>query len=307
MARRAGDPATRVALALDLLYARLCHGSLAAAVDAADEALSLSGDDMKMGADLVGYSPSMMNLAFSAFVLVQAGQLAEAERRLHRATQLADAETAPETLSWLSYPRIELELFRGNSRELMQAARRGLELAERSGSRFDAIAGRCWLGQAQAAAGYWSEAVGTLEDAAAQSREQRTALDMVIIESWALPTAYLGLGDINHARTLADEAVQWCRAQRARIALARVHFVRAAIIARADPRASSGQASADLDAAEQLITQTGAEGLRPQLHEGRASLASGTERKRLLREAHRLYVEMGASGHAARLAEEVAL
>ncbi len=55
IARRAGDRATRAALALDLLYARLCHGSLAAAVDADDEALLLAGADLQMGADIVGY------------------------------------------------------------------------------------------------------------------------------------------------------------------------------------------------------------------------------------------------------------
>ena len=304
MARRSGDPTTPAALALDLSYARLCHGALAAAVDANDEALLLVGDDAQMGADIVGYSPLIMNLGFSAFALSQMGEHAEAERRLKRAMQIGEAEAAPETLSWLSYPRIELELLRGNSEEALRAGRHGLEQAERSGSRFDAVAGRCWLGQAHVAAGNWREAAELLESAAALAREQTTALDIILLASWALPSSHLGLGDVGRARALADAALEQCSAQAARVPLCRVHLVRAAIAA-ADPQAQSGQAEADLDAAERLVTETGANALLPQIHEGRAALAVGAAREGCLREAHRLFTEMGATGHAERLAREL--
>ncbi len=257
-----------------------------------------------MGADIVGYSPVIMILGFSAFALTQMGEYAEAERRLQRAMQIGRTEAAPEQLSWLSYPRIELELLRGNSEEALRAGRQGLEQAERSGSQFDAVAGRCWLGQAQVGARDWRAAAESLESAAALAREQTTALDIILLASWALPLAHLGLGDIGRARALADAAVEQCRAQGARVPLCRVHLARAAIAA-VDPQAQSGQAEADLDAAERLVAETGAGGLLPQDQEGRAALAVGAARERSLHEAHRLFTETGARGHAERLAREL--
>jgi hypothetical protein len=137
-------------------------------------------------------------------------------------------------------------------------------------------------------------------------REQKTALDIVIMASWALPTAQLGLGDIAGARELADSAVELCRTQGARVALCRAHLARAAI-ARADPQAQSGPAEADLDAAEQLVAETGARALQPQVYEGRAALVAGAARERCLREAHRLYEEMGATGHAERVGRQLSV
>ena len=61
-----------------------------------------------------------------------------------------------------------------------------------------------------------------------------------------------------------------------------------------------------LSRASELIAETGARSHEPQVHELRAWLASAcgddTARKRELREAHRLYTEMGATGHAERVA-----
>ena len=306
VARRDGDPVTRAALALDLLWARQLHGSLAAAVDAADEALSLVGDDARMGADIIGYSPLVASLGLSAVPVVLMGRLGEAERRLQKALRLSHEEAAPETLSWLSYALVILAELRGDPVEAMRAGQQCFEQAERSGSRFDAVAGRCYLGQAQVAAGEWRAAVESLESAAALSREQTVALDIVGMTSWALPTAYLGLGDIDRARARAraDAAVELCRAQRARVSLCRAHLARAAV-AHADPKAERGQAETDLDACEQLVGETGALSLQPLIHEARAALAGGAARERCLREAYRLFAEMGATGHVERLAREL--
>ena len=61
-----------------------------------------------------------------------------------------------------------------------------------------------------------------------------------------------------------------------------------------------------LDEVSQLIEQTGAERWRPHLHVERAELcrlAGDTEAaRRELAEAHRLFAEMGATGHAERIA-----
>ena len=57
----------------------------------------------------------------------------------------------------------------------------------------------------------------------------------------------------------------------------------------------------------ELIEQTGARLYTPQLHEQRtalADLAGDDVRERHLREAHRLYTEVVATGHAERLGRQ---
>ncbi len=69
------------------------------------------------------------------------------------------------------------------------------------------------------------------------------------------------------------------------------------------------QIGAALERAAELIDQTGGESRRPRLEELRAELAhargDAATRERYLREAHRLYTEMGATGHAERMAKEL--
>jgi hypothetical protein len=88
----------------------------------------------------------------------------------------------------------------------------------------------------------------------------------------------------------------------ARIVLARV-------LMQSDGPAARSAIEAELDRAEALIGESGARALAPLVLEERARLARllGDEpcRERELREAHRLFAEMGATGHAERLAQEL--
>ena len=73
--------------------------------------------------------------------------------------------------------------------------------------------------------------------------------------------------------------------------------------------ASAGPIEAALARAVERIEEFGARAFLPQIHEERAELArlGGNEpaRTRELRGAHRLYSEMGATGHAERLAPDL--
>jgi hypothetical protein len=88
----------------------------------------------------------------------------------------------------------------------------------------------------------------------------------------------------------------------AQLALARV--LRA--VAGAD--ASAGIEAA-LDRALALVQSTGARSYEPQIHVERARLAAlrsdASGARQWLRDAHRLFTEMGARGHAERLTAEI--
>ena len=84
----------------------------------------------------------------------------------------------------------------------------------------------------------------------------------------------------------------------------------ARIVARARGATARAEVEQLLEESVIFIEETGARALVPLVHEARAELeracgdAAAAERE--LREAHRLYAEMGATGHAERLARELA-
>ncbi len=90
----------------------------------------------------------------------------------------------------------------------------------------------------------------------------------------------------------------------AQLVLARVQLREGA----PQPEATRGIGDA-LERAAELIDQTGCESRRPRLEELRADQAHArgdpAGRESHLRESHRLYTEMGATGHAERLAREL--
>ena len=118
---------------------------------------------------------------------------------------------------------------------------------------------------------------------------------------------YRRRGDLDQALATARESVTRAGPEfqvfglEARLALARV------LLQTEGPR--SEELAATLASAEKLLETTGARVFAPPLHEikaWRADLLGETEvRERELREAHRLFTEMGAPGHAERVAREL--
>ncbi len=305
-ARRAGDPVLRAAVTLDLVWTRMQRGSLAEAVAAADEGVALVGDDSELGADVFGWSPLAANLGAGGFALALMGRVEEADQRVSAALRVAPDRSPLEILTWLHSWRTEVELSRGNADQALHAGRRCLELAEGSGSPHCSVFAHCWLAAAHVAHQSWREAADLMEKAGVLSRETQAGLDALVLSSWVLPAAYLGLGEIERARALADEAIEVCRAQRTPVYLCRALLARAAVF-RSDLGGDVARAQADLDAAERLVEETGARRFLPAILEERARLATDAARERHLREAHRLYTEMGAVGHAARVGRELGL
>ena len=150
-----------------------------------------------------------------------------------------------------------------------------------------------------------------LERALAALRDRRIHVSLEAELLQLLAEAHLGLGQHARARVECGEAIAAalrsgtplyeCDAQ---LVLARIQLREGA----SQPEATRGIGAA-LERAAELIDQTGGESRRPRLEELRAELAhtlgDAASRERHLREAHRLYTEMGATGHAERLAREL--
>jgi hypothetical protein len=159
--------------------------------------------------------------------------------------------------------------------------------------------------------GEWRRAIGALERSRSIAREGRAAVEGEPSRLVWLGESYLGLGDPEGACALVREGLEIAGAQgpisgemHANLALARVLLGSAGTAARA-------QIDAALARALELAGQTGAKAIVPLVHVELAELArqSGDEEEcqRELRRAHRLFTEIGASGHAERLQAELAM
>ena len=140
-------------------------------------------------------------------------------------------------------------------------------------------------------------------------RERRVLL---VGEGWVLPVlaeASLGAGDPGRARETADLALARTRQHHTRV------FEIAALLAWARVRLATDGAdgAAGIEAALRdamaLVEATGARGHAPFIYVERAALAhllgDKATRQRELREAHRLFTEMGATARAEQVAREL--
>ncbi len=115
-------------------------------------------------------------------------------------------------------------------------------------------------------------------------------------------------GDIDQARELAAEAARIAQAQKSVVAESTAELLKGRLALASEGPQAIAQAESALRRASTLLDRAGA--AMPHLHEALAELSrarqQGPEQVRHLSEAHRLYAEMGATGHAERVARELA-
>jgi ATP/maltotriose-dependent transcriptional regulator MalT len=121
-----------------------------------------------------------------------------------------------------------------------------------------------------------------------------------------LAEAKLGQGDPRAAVELADEALADARQSGGRLFEMDALLIRARALLGSDGAVGAAEVERTLAEVSAMIEETEARCREPIVHEISAELARlrGDEasRERELREAHRLFVKMGATGHAERLA-----
>ena len=188
-------------------------------------------------------------------------------------------------------------------------AGRAFDTAERTGSALDRALAATGVAVAKTTRGSWAKAASALDEALAIVRSTRALLTWESFILARLTDVHLAEGDSRRALEAADEAIATARLHGTVEYELRSHLARARALSRgvgADAKAEIGNSLLE---AEALVKTTGAESWRPFIHEERARLAHLTgddaAREQELREAERLFLEIGAPIHAERLAKEL--
>jgi len=307
LADEVGDVSFRALVRADLGHIYVSSGRLADALRVFDEGLDVGGDDPNLGLDRMGFSTQVWTRSRHGWALVEMGRLApgvaDLEAAVRRLRDLGQWEFASLTLLF----RVFADEYAGDPVDAgLRHARESLEYGERAGSPFAQSFGYHALGRVRLAAKDSPAALEALE----QAQALPLSADFEPVHLAFLAEARLGVGDAEGARATADQAIRLAQERGTRGWEVRAHLAQARVLRALDGVAAKAAIEACLVRAEALVAETGARAQTPFLIEERARLALDLGDARdgacLLREAQRAFAEMGAAGHAARLAAVLA-
>ena len=309
LAERTGDRGLQLAVRPPPTYAMFMLGRLREALATIERGLELAAGDARLGANTLFVSPYAWSIMTRSFLLGYLGRLPEAAEGLDSAMQLARRYGDVEVLGYAHVNRAWLARQTGEVESALEHAGQAVDIAERMGNAYARTQAYSCLALAHLSRGEWDEAVEAGEQSVAISRERRTGVQF---EPWTLATlaeAYLARGDGPRARDTAEQAAALARASHIKIfepitllSLARVLLATEGGGARAEVKAALSRALA-------LAKEMEARSEEPLVHVELGELARLTGdnagRERELREAHRLFSEIGADRYTAALAREL--
>jgi tetratricopeptide (TPR) repeat protein len=279
------------------------------ALTVADESLVLALANPEAGTNVLGIVPHVFFFLVRGEALMEMGRLDESASTLERGAELARELQAGELLGWIHCDLAEVLARRGDMRAALDHASRALQLAETVGTSFSQLAALQQLGWVHVHDGQWQAAADSLGRALAVVRETRTG---VPVEPWilaGLSRARLGFGDGAGARVAAEEAIAAAKRLGTRTYEVVGRLALSNALTGTEGLAARRSIDDALDRATALVEETGARSWEPWIHVERAALerVRGDEvaRQHELREAHRLFTEMGSTGHAERVAREL--
>jgi class 3 adenylate cyclase/tetratricopeptide (TPR) repeat protein len=309
LAEGTADRGLQVGLHQRLSYFLHVAGRVREALPIAERGLERAGIDTEIGSEVIGWSPGINLRAIRGGILAQLGRLEEAAQEIARGLELARAEDDGDCAFWVMHHLLELDEARGDLETQLRHARELVDLAERLGSPVYRLLAPRLLAEALVANGQW-HATRDLNQQLWPVVRHFPTLRPFNRAHYALASA--ALGDLEEARTAAVDALDSADRNAGNKWMgATIRRLFAEVLLSVEGRAAAERVERELDTALALVEETGREAGRPTLCEQRAQLAAvrgdDTTRERELREAHRLYTEMGASGHAERLARELGL
>jgi class 3 adenylate cyclase/tetratricopeptide (TPR) repeat protein len=284
-------------------------GRLRDSLAVAEEGLRLAQGDLGLGVDRLGISASLALSVLRGSALGLMGYPREGGYELDRVLELArTSQQLFPVLTSHCFPVIHSEVT-GNVAAALAHSRDAMECAERIGSPL----GRLWaywaLGVANVLNRAWHNALEVLEQALAVGRENR-------LQGWesrvlaTIAAAHLGIDDPARALALTEEAIAVSRRLGTRWEFSAL-LTRSRALRELHGVKATREIEAALAEADAWLEMSGAKSYEPFLRVERAELASLTgdhaARERELREAHRLFTEIGAPIRAAELAKELDL
>jgi hypothetical protein len=264
----------------------------------AEATLELAAGDMAAGADLLGYSPAIFSLSQRGLCTHALGHVDAGARDVEQAVALAARQPSADLVGLSHLVASFVTFSRGDAAACTRHALAMLDSAAKLRSPLQETIGLHALGSAHVLGANWGEAVVALERALETMRRHRTGLWFEGLTLDRLAEAHLGAREPARARAAVDEAIALAEKRgtigwgyRGPVTLARVLVASSGAAARSDVAAALATVQARIDRSGERIHQ-------PFIHLARAELAAalGDEvgRERELREAHRLFTEMGA-------------
>ncbi len=243
-------------------------------------------------------------------LLMLLGRLDEAQDEAEKLVRLVGEKRNPASLMPAYLGRAELGYFVGDAASSLSAAQELMRVIEKLPMARMLSIGHLWLGVAHIRHEAWEPAIDEVEQALSIARQSRNSLAHEAQTIAYLAEANLGGGESQRARELAMEGVTLARSQGARPIECQAQITLARALAKSENADRTEEAKAALDRARELAEDMGARPFEAQIHEASAELAAllgdDADSARELREAHRLYTEIGATGHAERMARELA-
>jgi tetratricopeptide (TPR) repeat protein len=311
LADRAGDPELQVVLGTNG-YAFFLTGALQEGLRVVEGAIDLAADNPRMGGEMpVVACPYALCLAQRGVLLSELGELAAADRSLEAGRDVAREQGDLESLVIAHLYSSWNALAGGDTETSLAQATSAVEVSERIGDALSRVWAWSFLGATEAARANWQSAIEALERADRLATEHRSAQEGVAYRLAHLAEAEAGVGRMERARELAEAALKDAEQKNggpsillpATLGWARVQLAGDSI----DADAIESRLRQALD----LAAASGARRYEPLLQVEVAELARRVDdderRQQALREAHRLFVEIGADCHADRLAEQLAI
>jgi class 3 adenylate cyclase len=269
---------------------------------AVDEALAFARREPDLGAPVLGFPAWQVLRSLRAQLRAFSGRL---DRHLPELQGTArDRGAHPASQLMASFFGAHVAERMGEPAHALDLARRATEVAEQMG--FGESYAKLSLGRALLASAAWDEAAGVLAEGFSDLRRRRVYGYLLPAFHAALARAQLGRGDVAAARETCEAAL--ALAPGGSLFAADAHQVLARARIRAEGASAREEIETLLQAARRLGDACGVLCVAPAVAEAAAELArAGRDEEaaaRALVAAYRGYQEVGASGHATRLAAQ---
>jgi class 3 adenylate cyclase len=305
LAEEVGDEGVALAAAAGLALVGYVEGRVDDAIALGNRALPREPDDLTLGAEYWTPPPVVWLSGFTRFLDGLAGQPTQSLTGLEQLLPLAQSRPV---MNWLihMWATHHAELL-GDAVGAMAHAQELMGASQKLGVPFP-ISHYC-VGVAHLLAGDDEEAKICLERSIAIHQEQGGGPPPELLNSLSrLAVAYANLGQSEQALETSERGLQLVRMLGFPVFVALSLIMHSQVLRKA--RGAEGREAIEsaLGEAEVLVNSTGIRSWQPFIHVERAELARlvGDEvvEERELREAYRLFTEMGATGHLERLAKK---